>query len=92
MACRNVGINLECRGCAENFYTGKRASPHDEDCTLNKPDEDLGCDPDTKQTIFDLLQESRKQFPTLKTHVATVIVEAGPARVTYSVSISRGEV
>ena len=33
IACRNVGINLECRGCAENFYIGfNDPSHHDQNC------------------------------------------------------------
>lgn len=34
VACRNIGINLECGGCAENFYTGfNDLSHHDSNCT-----------------------------------------------------------
>jgi hypothetical protein len=34
IACRNIGINLECGGCAENFYTGfNDLSPHNHYCT-----------------------------------------------------------
>lgn len=32
VACRNVGLNLECGGCASVFYTGTDA-PHDENCS-----------------------------------------------------------
>jgi|GEM_PF-6209732 len=31
-ACRNVGIDLNCGGCAAAFYAG-HAEPHDEGCT-----------------------------------------------------------
>lgn len=35
IACRNMGINLECGGCAENFYTGHNVPEHHDDkiCT-----------------------------------------------------------
>lgn len=33
IACRNVGINLECGGCASAFFTGYVGDPHDENCT-----------------------------------------------------------
>lgn len=34
IACRNVGINLECGGCAENFYTGyNNPLHHNQKCT-----------------------------------------------------------
>lgn len=32
VACANMGINLECGGCASEFYTG-HTEPHDEACT-----------------------------------------------------------
>lgn len=32
VACANMGINLECGGCASEFYTG-HTEPHDETCT-----------------------------------------------------------
>lgn len=35
VACRNVGLNLECGGCAAVFYTGYGA-PHDENCSADK--------------------------------------------------------
>lgn len=31
IACRNMGINLECGGCAENFYTGFNDPLHHDD-------------------------------------------------------------
>lgn len=34
VACRNIGINLECGGCAENFYTGYNdPNHHDSHCS-----------------------------------------------------------
>lgn len=33
IACRNMGINLDCGGCASAFYTGYGGDPHDENCT-----------------------------------------------------------
>lgn len=38
-ACRNVGVDLTCGGCAANFFTGTGASSHDEGCkTIRAPD------------------------------------------------------
>lgn len=34
IACRNVGINLECGGCASLFFTGHGGDPHDENCKV----------------------------------------------------------
>lgn len=34
-ACRNVGIDLTCGGCATAFYTGTNA-PHDTHCTTTE--------------------------------------------------------
>lgn len=34
VACKNVGINLDCGGCAANFYTGVNDIVHDKNCTL----------------------------------------------------------
>lgn len=34
IACRNIGINLDCGGCASAFYTGYGGDPHDEQCTV----------------------------------------------------------
>lgn len=40
IACHNIGINLDCGGCAGNFYTGHNDIPHDGHCsrriTLNE--------------------------------------------------------
>lgn len=37
IACRNIGINLECGGCAENFYTGYNdPEHHNENCTCTR--------------------------------------------------------
>lgn len=36
IACRNVGINLECGGCASEFYSG-HSEEHDKNCSRLPP-------------------------------------------------------
>lgn len=41
VACKNIGINLACKGCAQLFYTGVNDEYfHDENCTRNKEEID----------------------------------------------------
>lgn len=35
-ACKNIGFDLTCGGCAEQFYTGSRMHAHDESCATVK--------------------------------------------------------
>lgn len=37
IACKNIGIDLACGGCAANFFTGFNDCPHDEHCTATSP-------------------------------------------------------
>lgn len=43
------------------------------------------------ESLLELLRRARAEFPSLKTHSASVQVETGNAKISYSVSVSRGE-
>lgn len=51
-ACLNIGVNLDCGGCATTFYTGTGHSvPHDKNCLLNKPKPE----PELKLTTVEII-------------------------------------
>lgn len=48
IACRNIGIDLRCGGCAEAFYTGYSQPDHDEHCAVYQDGEDVSRLPRTQ--------------------------------------------
>lgn len=72
VACRNIGINLECGGCAENFYTGfNNPLHHDTNCTkdIAKKNE---CER-IREALLDLIKDSPASPPHLYRETAEEI-------------------